>query len=401
MSSFNEMVSKAKIRLMERPNSVFLANVAMRLRYHQDDEMPTAYVQGTKMGINLEFFSGLTKAQQETLLAHEIGHIVRLHAQRMEHRKAIVKTPGGGVCTLWNIAGDFVINQELKESNFAPLIWKDKNGRECKWCQDDKYKGMTTEEVYQALLEEAKQNGKGGEGEGSGASLFDPNGDPMDDLRPGKGEEGQDEGELTDIIVAAATAARQAGQAGSIPGDVAVFLDNLLQPKLPLAAKLQRFFTRFNKRGFTWERPNRRTASRYYLPSLKGKAVGDILFCFDLSGSVTDEEVKRYISEFNGVLKKLKPESMHMLTFDTEIMNVTKIRSTKDLLKAKLEGRGGTDINPVLAYVEKHKPTAVVVFTDGGFWRAPDRNPGVPILWMIHGNPSFKIDFGQVTHFEV
>ncbi|MGQ3469333.1 DUF2201 family putative metallopeptidase, partial [Xanthomonas campestris] len=179
MSSFNEMVSKAKIRRMDRPNSVFLANVAMRLRYHQDDEMPTAYVQGTKMGINLEFFSGLTKAQQETKPAYEIGHIVRLHAQRMEHRKAIVKTPGGGVCTLWNIAGDFVINQELKESNFAPLIWKDKNGRECKWCQDDKYKGMTTEEVYQALLEEAKQNGKGGEGEGSGASLFDPNGDPM------------------------------------------------------------------------------------------------------------------------------------------------------------------------------------------------------------------------------
>jgi predicted metal-dependent peptidase len=50
----------------------------------------------------------------------------------------------------------------------------------------------------------------------------------------------------------------------------------------------------------------------------------------------------------------------------------------------RVQGRGGTDLRPPLerAFLREHRPDLVLVFTDG-FGPAPERPPGIPVVWCV------------------
>ena len=91
----------------------------------------------------------------------------------------------------------------------------------------------------------------------------------------GKGGMSKEEIErkIEDIIVKASVQSKMAGDAaGSIPGDIEIALDKLLNPKLPWNVILQNYMSSFAKEDFSWRRPNRRTLSQgiylhHYTPS--------------------------------------------------------------------------------------------------------------------------------------
>lgn len=389
---FEMAVSKALIKIMNDRNSCFMANVAIRLKYIEDNTQSTAWVNGTEVGINRELFLNLMSAEQRpVVILHEIGHVVRSHLTRGESKDH----------TIYGWAGDYVINQELKDSGWAPLIWNDPVHGKCHWLQDDRFKGMTTEEVYDILLKEQPPEDqspppppKGATGEST----------PFDDLKSPQGEEAKKkvEQQMQDIIISSAQAAIMAGKPGSIPGDIQVYLDGLLRPKLPLAFHLRRFFKVLNNTSFTWSRPNRRHQARgLYLPALKGKTLCHIAFAFDMSGSVSDADIHRYVSEVAGVLKELKPTKLTLVQFDTRIISIDEIRSVNELKNLELRGRGGTDVHELMQWANKTKPEALVIFTDGEFYVTDAMDPKIPVLWMIHGRSPFNCPFGQVTKFEI
>lgn len=47
------------------------------------------------------------------IIAHELMHIYKNHVERMGDRKKLIELGPGNVCTLWNIAADIEINDEL------------------------------------------------------------------------------------------------------------------------------------------------------------------------------------------------------------------------------------------------------------------------------------------------
>lgn len=384
--AFQETLAKARIKIMAAKNTCFLANVALRLRYEIDNSQPTMAVDGITVYINEDFFmNALTPDGRAIAILHEVGHVTRMHLERRGTRDP----------QLYNEAGDYVINQELFDSGWPELTWTCQvTQRPTKWLQDNRFRGMSTEEVYDILLQEQQKH---------------PNPPPppsgmFDDLRkPPKGTtEEQVSNAVREILISSAQAAVMAGQAGTIPGDIQVYLDSLLHPKLPLAHHLRRFFKVLNNSSYTWSRPNRRHQARgIYLPASRGKALCHIAFAFDMSSSVSDADIHRYVSELAGVMIQLKPTKLTLVQFDTRIISVDEIRSVQDILKLKLCGRGGTSIEPVMEWANAERPEALVVFTDGEFYINAGMNPKVPILWMIHGSKHFNGPFGQTTFFEV
>lgn len=409
----------AKIAFMNDEKSMFLYNVCFHLKFVWDAGInpPTACVDGYTMTFHPDFFMMLPHEMRITLLAHETGHVTKEHMARRAGREP----------REYNHAADYVINQELKDAGFKPIIWKDDNGKEIKWLQDDRFANMTTEQVYDILISERQPPPEAGGGSGG---IPDPNGqstdgasggagmpggdDPWRDIRepqnakdePGKPPtpkptEAEVRQHLDEILISSAMAARLGGQPGSIPNDVQMYLDSLLKPKLPMASHLRRFFQATQKNDYTWQRPNRRHLPMY-LPSMRSEALSHIAFAFDMSASVRDSDIKRYVSEMVGVLRNMKPDKITLILFDTAIKSITEVKSVKDLMEVKLIGRGGTDVGELLEWARKNNPKALCIFTDGEFHDFGFRKPACPILWMIHNKRrKFSWNYGTVIPFEV
>jgi predicted metal-dependent peptidase len=366
---FDLALIKAKVAFMDRNDAVFMTTVCLHLNIFADHSCSTAWVNGTDMGINPDFFIGLPLGQRVFVLAHETKHVVHQHIERKGERDHLT----------YNYAGDYVINLDLKDAKYE--IWPP--------CLiDEKFRGMTTEQVYDALISDPEEK---------------PNEADHGDIRPSDKPPEEYKEYLDQILVKAVMAAKSAGDSpGSIPGDVQVYLDGLLTPKLPMANHLKQFFTQIAKNDYSYRRPNRRYYPQFYLPSLVGTDLMHIAFAFDMSCSVQDTDTKRYVSELYGVLRMLKPDKLTLVQFDTEIISVDVVKNVYDLMNVKLTGRGGTWIEPLMTWAQKHKPAALVVFTDGEFDQ-PEFNPGVPVLWMIHGSTRayFRCPFGRIVTFEV
>lgn len=380
---FWKAITKARLDLMQMPKATFLTTLALMMKQKIDDvDLQTAATDGLCIFYNTSFFLALPRKQRCTLIAHEAMHaaldhifLAKAHNVTPEQHKR------------FNKAADFVINDFLVLAGFEPIP---------NWCHDVKYRGMTTMAVYRLLEEDEASGGSGGDGE------------PMDDLKdPGSSEPGLSESEVKQKVqsnvTAAAVAAKMKGgaDAGNIPADVQVFLDGLLKPKLPMAAHLRKFFNAIDKSDYSWKKLNR----RFYpmlMPGLQGKKLGHIAFAFDMSSSVSDADIKRYVSELYAVIRNLKPERISLVQFTCELKSVHRIKTVRELAEMELRGRGGTDIEPLMEWARDNKPTALCVFTDGEYDH-PTFNPGCPIMWMIHGyrKDMFHCDFGTTIRFDV
>jgi predicted metal-dependent peptidase len=383
IEEFWKAITKARLDLMQMPKATFLTTLALMMKQKVDDvRCQTAATDGLCIFYNTGFFLALPRKQRPTVIAHEAMHAALDH---LFLAKAHNVTPEQHL--RFNKAADFVINDFLVQAGFEPIPG---------WCHDVKYRGMTTMAVYR-LLEEDEANGGGG-----GA------GDPMDDLmEPGSSEPGLSESEVKQQVqsnvTAAAVATKMKGgdMAGNIPADVQVFLDGLLKPKLPMAAHLRKFFKAVDKSDYSWKKLNRRFQPQL-MPGLQGKKLGHIAFAFDMSSSVSDKDIKRYVSELYAVVRNLKPDRISLVQFTCELKSVHRIKSVRELAEVELRGRGGTDIEPLMQWAKENKPTALCVFTDGEYSH-PSFNPGCPIMWLIHGysKEHFHCDFGTTILFDV
>lgn len=361
-------LDKAKIRLMMTPDSAFITTVCFSMQHIWSFDVPTAATDGTKIWFNPTFWMSLDPEEQFFLLQHETWHPCYMHMLRRGDRDP----------RRWNIAGDHVIN--------LPLIAK--GGKMPKGgYADPQYTGMSTEEVYDLL----------------------PN-DPCDD-NPFLGDIKEPEGvdpvqagkDLEDIIIRAAIQSKASDdKPGTIPGVIQIFLDNLLNPKLPWHRILQKYFHARNKSDYSYRKFNRRFFPRYYLPTLDGEALLEVTIAVDASGSVSNEDFQQFIAEIAAILRNLKPSKITIITFDYGIRSVDVVTDVASLMAVKFTGRGGTAIEPVLDWVKENKPNVLLVFTDGEFrFHRPDPPKKTDVVWLIHGGRKFNAPFGKTIAYTI
>lgn len=378
-------LDRTKIALIQSPNAAFICTIVFSLKHIWDDTQPTAYVDGVHMGWNPDFFMKMPPDERLGVMCHEGWHIAYDHIGRINVGKQ--RDPDR-----WNRAADHVINLMLLAAGFKlPAIR----------LADDRFKGKSTEEVYNILeAEEQNQPSMKVPGGMSDLVIKDPGASSSKDKGPGTGmTESQLQQHIQNIIIRAAVQSRMAGdKPGTIPGEVQLYLDNLLNPKLPWQTLLRRFFTEFSKNDYSWKRPNRRFFPTHHLPSLYSITLQDMTFYVDISGSVEDFQFKIFVSEIASVLRHLKPKKITIVQFDTRIHHEDTVTSLQELSKVEFHGRGGTHIECILRHMEANKNSLSIVFTDGHFhW--PRDSFRHKILWMINDNERFKPRYGNAIHF--
>lgn len=370
-------LSKAKIQLMATPNSVFFTTLCFSLKHVWDDRVRTASTDGKDIRYNPEFFLSLTTKEQVFLLLHETMHVAYLHALRLngrDHRR-------------WNYACDYVINLQLVERGFA---------MPAHGLLDTQYAGMSAEEVYKLLPENPSQD--------CDTDLEEPGSDSEESEADRQERIDTLSRDIEDMLVRASIQSKMSGdKPGTIPGDIQLILDGLLNPKLPWNRLLQKYFTAFDKNDYSFRKPNRRFFPRYHLPGLTGEKLMDLAVAVDTSGSVSDHDFQTFISEVASLLRMSKPERITFLQFDTEIKQVNEIKNLKELLGLGFTGRGGTVIAPVLEWARQQKPQLLLIFSDGEF-RLPnqeDMPKHTQVIWLIHNNSQWTIPFGKVIHYTI
>lgn len=360
-------LNKAKIALMSKPDSAFFTTLAFSLIHEFNDKVTTAATNGKKIYYNPDFFMSLSNEERVFLILHEAMHCAYLHMERLQSRDA----------RKFNIAADHVINLQLIERGFK----MPKEG-----LADKAYSGLSTEEVYNLLPSSLDNQPMPGFGE----DLQEPEG-PVEALA----------NEIQDILVRASLQSKIANdKIGTIPGDIQIFLDRLLKPKLPWNRLLQKYLHTFSKNDYSFKKPNRRFFPKHYLPSLYSENLTSIAVAVDTSGSVSDTEFNRFVTETASILKMMKPEKITVVQFDTSIKSADDVKNIRDLMGIQFTGRGGTKIAPVIEWANNAKPQLLLVFTDGQF-RFHEEKARSKTLWMIHDNPKFQAPFGKVIHYEI
>lgn len=369
------MLNKAKIGLMGKRDSAFFTTILFSLKFQWDGAHPTMHTDGTVINVNPEYFASLTPDIRISALVHEAMHVAYMHTDptRMQMRDPKV----------WTAAADHVVNNQLKARGFA--LGED-------WLCEDRFLDMSTEDVYNILIDEQKK-GKNDKSRQPAMQDVEASGLTQQELRQN----------VQEMVQRGIMQSRMANEKpGSVPGEMELFLDKLLNPKLPWQTILRKYLTSMSKHDYSWQKPNRRFFPEYHLPSQWSESMEDIVVGVDISGSVADHEFKRFVDEIAGIFKMMKPKKITLVQFDTKIQHVNEIKSIPDLMKVEFHGRGGTDVTEILDFAASKKAKVTLIFTDGEFY--PPRTEAKPnTIWMIHNNPTRwnSPGFGKTIHYEI
>ena len=137
-------VSRAITRLVVK--HPFFGSLALSLRVENDDSINTMCTDGKFIKWNASFVESMDQEETVGVMAHEVCHVTFKHMLRRGERDP----------DRWNVACDYAINEILIESGFV----LPEGG-----LMDEQYFGMTAEQIYDRLPEDAGKGGGGGFGE--------------------------------------------------------------------------------------------------------------------------------------------------------------------------------------------------------------------------------------------
>ena len=115
-----------------------------------------------------------------------------------------------------------------------------------------------------------------------------------------------------------------------------------------------------------------------------------VMAVVDTSGSITDNLLEQITGELARLAKQF---TVIVVECDAAIRRVYNYRPMKTL-----QGRGGTDFRPPFhhAFLRKHRPDLVIVFTDGD-GPAPVSAPNAPVLWSLVPGGKRPATWGKVV----
>jgi len=367
-----EKLITARVGLLLRAS--FFGNLATRLKLvNADTWCPTAATDGRNFYYNSRFINMLRAKEIEFLFGHEVLHCVYDHFGRRGDRDP----------QLWNIANDFCVNQDLKEHNVGEFI----TTVPCLY--DKKYKGMSSEEIYDQLYENAEKVDIGkliqqlldehldgdGDQDGDGDGDKDGKGDGKGKGRPRLSE--ADKQAIRDEIKEAVLAAAAASDgAGNLPAGVRRLIQDLTEPKMNWRELLRMQLESTIKSDYTWMRASRKGWHMdAVMPGMKLDPMIDIAVAIDTSGSIGADMLKDFLSEIQGIMDSFPAYRIHVFCFDTEVHNPAQYNSDNldQITDYEPGGGGGTDFTAIYDYLkaEEIEPKRLVVFTDGypfGSW---------------------------------
>jgi predicted metal-dependent peptidase len=354
----SRQLSASLLRMCER--SAFFAALALFARFQASQQVPTAATDGRDIFVNPAFFGGLSPADQDFVLLHEVLHAALLHVPRR----------GGRDPRIWNVAADIVVNGMLVHEGYRlPSGGLRDPGRE----------HLSVEEVYELLLTQQQTS--------PALTTLD-----LLDARPQDGgEDGQGDGPDQDRRAVLESYWREAQQqarivaessiAGTLPQGLARELGALASSQLDWRSYLWRFlvptptdFQQFDRRF---------VGSGLYLETLSGESV-HVHVAVDTSGSVNSPQLHTFASEVQAILRAYPHLRCDLYYADAELHGPYPLRPNSPLPPPI--GGGGTDFRPFFERLERTRDqwgATVAVYLTDGYGTFPAAAPGTPTLWVV------------------
>jgi predicted metal-dependent peptidase len=338
--------------------------------------VPTAGVSKNginyQLTINSEFWESLSENHRLGLLKHELLHIA------FGHLTTFFKFTDK---RLANVAMDMEINQYIDKEylpeggididNYTDIELDRKAGAryyydKLKQLQDEKDKNGTCGDSDMDQLLEDIQNGN---------TPDHSTWEDFEDLT--EAEKKLIEKQLQKVLSDAKE--QTIKKRGTVPGEIegVIVVEEIVPPKFDWRGFIRRF-TGVSTKVFTKKirrKENRRFSDN---PGLKVKMRQHMLLAIDTSGSVSDDELREFMSEIYHIYKC--GVDITVVQCDTSIRSIEPYTGKFEM---KAYGRGGTEFDPVLEYFNENlrKYTSLVYFTDGECYTSV--RPKGNVLWVL------------------
>ena len=385
-----QRIERCHVGLMKHPNFVAYSGLLMIGGVSVKDACPTAYTNGRDVTYGRGFVDSLDDdAELRGVILHETKHKMYRHLTTWQ--------------SLWkqnrqvaNMACDYVINLEIKdeEEKSGKYVLLPKCG-----LYDEKYRGMSSKEVFDQLMLNPPPPDGGGQGGGDGG--IDEHG----------WEEAQEMSEeaVKELTKEIDSAIRQGAiLAGKVGGNVDRSFTDLMSSEVDWKEALREFVSTVcnGKDDSTWRRPNRRWLQHdIYMPSTVSESMGRLCIAVDTSGSIGGDDINKFLSEVVSVMNNVNPELVDLLYWDGgvaghEVYGVGE--GDKLMASTKPKGGGGTSPSCITRYLKDKdiKPEACIVLTDGyvgGDWGG---DWSCPVLWAIVGGCKDVPSKGSVIYIK-
>jgi predicted metal-dependent peptidase len=367
------------------------------------------------------FLAKLTDSEARWVLVHEVLHLVFHHC-------TVRASTDKRMHEIDNIAADLAINQLIpntghimcpREEVIRPYFPKNLGFPE----------KLSKEQYFQLLLDKDKEDQEkdksnpgddkdDSQGNGGGGDKEDPQ-DPGKDKSTGGGDEEEDrpfkeqgdlvdshegwtdeEAEIIDQMIRSKVEELNKHDRcwGKVTGG--------LKEQILAAQKSQIAWWRLlreylglmvsTRKESTMKRPNRRFGYPY--PGTKRKHVDKILCATDSSGSISEDSLRRFLTEMNAIAESHPTD--HVVFDDGITQGPTPF--TRRRKTFEFTGRGGTNFQPVMDLAVKGKYKSLVILTDG--CAAPTEYPkGVKdVIWCLvdGGEPPKGVEWGKRVYIK-
>jgi predicted metal-dependent peptidase len=433
VNTIERMISARTGLIMLQP---FYGTLALHMQFVERSDIETMMTNGTEIFYSPAFVETLSDPELIAVLAHEVSHCAYKHHTRRNGRDM----------DLWNDAGDYIVNRDLKRAMFVlpqgALL--DKRFDDCS--TEEAYTMLMCEQEQQQQQQSAQQARDEGEGDDSsqdqgGSSQPDDSEDEQDDDTEdaeGEGNEEQDdenssqnaseastggdtqqqpprdrgkcgtvvdaaeqgsEGETAekdaewDVLVRQALNVAAAQTAGTIPGHLQRLAEAIREPKEDWREVLRRFIDSTTRFDYSFSRPNRRFLhEKIIYPGKVPDGMNHLGIGIDVSGSISQHMLEQFISEVQAALNEGVADKVTIVYCDAAVQLVEEYISG-DTIVPKIVGGGGTAFYPVLDHFADSDIAALVYFTDLEGTHGPE--PLLPVLWANFASNKIVAPYGE------
>lgn len=383
MTDLREFMKLVKLQFLQKPNNAFLSTLLYNFKIVTDSGERTIShdLTNQQMYINPDWFTSLSPAVAAGVLAEQLYHIGFLHEWRRGQRNP----------ELYQQACDQVVRHMIQKSGFqlpeasASVL-------------NDEYKNASTEVVYQHMEREYKGNPPNNQD--------DPLGHDVNKNSTQK-QTGNSKAhnQMQKLLQQATTAEKVVS--GKDPTDFGAEFEQLFKEitkgKLDWLTILQNYLNDMTRGELNFHEFNRRMIQfDMYFPTQESeKQIKKVALAFDVSGSVSEEQIKYFLNEMKSIKAQLNPEIIDVVSFNHEIADIFTIERNDNFDNVVLDIGGGTDLEPVFNYYKKpkNKPEFLLVFSDLEVRPIDEEDkPDFHTVWICIDNPRATVNFGKLIH---
>ena len=365
----------------------FIGLFLKRTWIYIDKESPSEiYTNGKEIFINPALWRRLNELEKTFELIHVAMHMILMHPTRLEK---YMRDPNLAIIT--QIVADAKANQHLTNVFPSTTLERLRIIRPMPETVEKLFnirdvEKKSAEEIMEELLRRARKSGSEGDigrdvkeyGEVNkdvkGSSLSNKNqnlivinkGDPQDqNISSPKELEERIKRKTLETFMAMKVAGRK-------PGNIEQVIDELVKPEInwrdilrPLLIKGLGMDIRRSWMKINIIHPDD-------LPGKERLRRKEVAVLIDTSGSISEEELKRFVSEVFGILRETS--EVIVIQWDAKAYDPIIVKSYRDIDKIRvIYGRGGTEILPALKIIdEKYRDVdSIIIFSD---WYIADLN---------------------------